>query len=257
MILGSIKDEKVLTYLQEHASDFVVNNETEAENMLAIAQRNVDDLFTKYSEAERNLEAARNNYEYWNKRHIRGANTSQWNQAKKDYNEWKERVDAAKTYYEEAQIIAYCWGYTLDLLRNQADIATTATYEENQRRYKESVKEINKDIENLKLQTELEKSRYLEEREKYQQLLNELGEQDSIVQEKKKLLEQYYDMATELQAELDAMKDFTPESGKITTSSSGSGLLDSAKNFYQNNKKIVLLAAAGLALFWILGDNND
>ena len=28
MILGSIKDEKVLTYLQEHASDFVVNNET-------------------------------------------------------------------------------------------------------------------------------------------------------------------------------------------------------------------------------------
>lgn len=256
-MLGTVKEEAFVNYLNEHASEFVVETEEEAVQKLAIAQRNLEEKEKALQAATDNYNQANTNYDYiWHN----DANIPA-NQRANVLADLSKKVDDlytakqnAEKAFQESKLIVMCWGYTLDLLRGNSDVAQKYSFDTNLNRYKNEVKAINDSVKIQEQRLEYEKELYEKERQNFIDLSNKYGYNSEVVKEKTETLKDLNERIKEAEKDLNTLKtSYAPD---VLPDEPETGLLATLKNFY-NEHKTLTLAAAGVMLYLLLSDNND
>lgn len=256
-MLGTVKEEAFVNYLNEHASEFVVETEEEAVQKLAISQRNLEAKEKALQAATDNYNQANTNYDYvWhndanipaNQRANVLANLS------KTVDDLYAAKQNAEKAFQESKLIVMCWGYTLDLLRGETDRLQKYNFDTNLKRYQNEVKAINDSVKIQEQRLEYEKELYEKERQNFIDLSNKYGYDAEVVKEKTETLKELNERIKEAEKDLNTLKtSYAPD---VLPDEPETGLLATFKNFY-NEHKTLTLAAAGVMLYLLLSDNND
>lgn len=256
-MLGTVKEEAFVKYLNEHAAEFVAETEEEAVQKLAIAQRNLETKEKALQAATDNYNQTNTSYDYiWHN----DANIPA-NQRANVLADLSKKVDDlyaakqnAEKAYQESKLIVMCWGYVLDLLRGETDISQKYSFDTNLKRYENEVKAINDSVKIQEQRLEYEKELYAKERQNFIDLSNKYGYDAEVVKEKTETLKDLNERIKKAEEDLDTLKEsYAPD---VLPDTPETGILATLKKFY-NEHKTLTLAAAGVMLYLLLSNDND
>lgn len=254
-MLGTVKEEAFVNYLNEHASEFVVETEEEAVQKLAIAQRNLEEKEKVLQTATDNYNQANNNYDYvvHNDANIpANQRANVLANLKNTVDELYTKMQNADKAFQESKLIVMCWGYTLDLLRGND--SQKYSFDTNLKRYENEVKAINDSVKIQEQRLKYEKELYEKERQNFIDLSNKYGYDSEVVKEKTETLKDLNERIKEAEKDLNTLKtSYAPD---VLPDEPETGLLATLKNFYNKNKTLTL-AAAGVMLYLLLSNDND
>lgn len=256
-MLGTVKEEAFVNYLNEHAAEFVAETEEEAVQKLAIAQRNLEAKEKALQTATDNYNQANNNYDYvvHNDANIpANQRANVLANLKNTVDELYKTMQNAEKVFQESKLIVMCWGYVLDLLRGNSDLSQKYSFDTNLKRYENEVKAINDSVKIQEQRLEYEKELRDMEYRNFVDLSNKYGYDAEVVKEKTETLKELNERIKEAEKDLNTLKtSYAPD---VLPDKSETGLLATLKNFY-NEHKTLTLAAAGVMLYLLLSDNND
>lgn len=256
-MLGTVKEEAFVNYLNAHAAEFVAETEEEAVQNLAIAQRTLEDKEKALQTATDNYNQANNSYDYvvHNDANIpANQRANVLANLKNTVDELYKTMQNAEKVFQESKLIVMCWGYVLDLLRGNSDLSQKYSFDTNLKRYENEVKAINDSVKIQEQRLEYEKELYAQERQNFIDLSNQYGYNAEVVKEKTETLKDLNERIKKAEEDLDTLKEsYAPD---VLPDTPETGLLATLKNFY-NEHKTLTLAAAGVMLYLLLSNDND